>query len=69
MTKIPAVFQVEAFQAKLGLLKQLTAIFTSAFYEKQLYVIVQYIQQDATLHILFHLETALHASGGTSTHH
>jgi hypothetical protein len=28
-----------------------------------------YIQQDATLHSLFYLETALHASGGTITHH
>jgi hypothetical protein len=28
-----------------------------------------YIQQDATLHILFYLETALHVSGGISTHH
>jgi len=28
-----------------------------------------YIQQDATLHGLFYLETALHVSGGTSTHH
>jgi len=28
-----------------------------------------YIQQDATLHSLFHLETALHISGGTTTHH
>jgi len=28
-----------------------------------------YAQQDATLHILFYLETALHVSGGTSTHH
>jgi len=28
-----------------------------------------YIQQDATLHIFFlYLETALHVSGGTSTH-
>ena len=27
------------------------------------------IQQDATLHGLFYLETALHVSGGTSTHH
>jgi hypothetical protein len=25
-------------------------------------------QQDATLHSLFYLETALHVSGGTSTH-
>jgi hypothetical protein len=28
-----------------------------------------YIQQDATLHSLIYLETALHVSGGTSTHH
>ena len=28
-----------------------------------------YIQQDATLHSLFYLETALHVSGGTATHH
>ena len=27
------------------------------------------IQQDATLHILFYLETALHVSGGTITQH
>jgi hypothetical protein len=28
-----------------------------------------YIQQYATLHSLFCLETALHVSGGTTTHH
>jgi hypothetical protein len=28
-----------------------------------------YFQQDATLYGLFYLETALHVSGGTSTHH
>ena len=28
-----------------------------------------YIQQDATLHSLFYLETALHVSGGTTNHH
>jgi len=28
-----------------------------------------YIQQDAKLHSSFYLETALHLSGGTSTHH
>jgi hypothetical protein len=28
-----------------------------------------YIQKDATLHSLFYLETALHVSGGASTHH
>jgi hypothetical protein len=28
-----------------------------------------YVQQDATLHSLFYLETALHVSGGTITYH
>jgi len=28
-----------------------------------------YIQQDATLHSLLYLQTALHVSGGTITHH
>jgi len=28
-----------------------------------------YIQQDAKLHSLFYLETALRVSGGTITHH
>jgi hypothetical protein len=31
--------------------------------------ILIYIQQDAILHSLFYLETALHVSGGTTTHH
>jgi len=31
--------------------------------------ILIYIQQNATLHSLFYLETALHVSGGTTTHH
>jgi hypothetical protein len=31
--------------------------------------ILIYIQQDKTLHSLFYLETALHVSGGTTTHH
>ena len=31
--------------------------------------ILIYIQQDAMLHSLFYLETALHVSGGTVTHH
>ena len=31
--------------------------------------ILIYIQQDATLHSLFYLGTALHISGGTTTHH
>ena len=31
--------------------------------------ILIYVQQDATLHNLFYLETALHVSVGTTTHH
>ena len=31
--------------------------------------ILIYIQQDAKLHILFYLETAVHVSGGTITQH
>jgi len=31
--------------------------------------ILIYIQQDATLHSLFYMETALHVSGGTTTRH
>jgi hypothetical protein len=31
--------------------------------------ILIYVQQDATLHSIFYQETALHVSGGTSTHH
>jgi len=31
--------------------------------------VLLHIQQDATLHSLFYLETALHVSGGTTTHH
>jgi len=33
------------------------------------YAILLYVQQDETLHSLFYLETALHVSGGTITHH
>jgi hypothetical protein len=32
-------------------------------------LIYSYVQQDATLHSLFFLETALHVSAGTATHH
>ena len=31
--------------------------------------ILIYVQQDAMLHSLFYLETALNVSGGTVTHH
>jgi len=37
--------------------------------DKSVDSILIYIQQDATLHNLFYLETALHFSGGTTTHH
>ena len=33
-----------------------------------LFIILMYIQRDATSHSLFYLETALHISGGTSIH-
>ena len=33
------------------------------------YCVLIYIQQDATLHSLFYLETVLHVSDGTTTHH
>ena len=36
---------------------------------KELTDFLIYIQQDATLHSLFYLKTALQVSGGTSTHH
>jgi hypothetical protein len=35
---------------------------------KSYFHILIYISQDATLHGLFYLETALHVSGGTTTH-
>jgi hypothetical protein len=31
--------------------------------------ILMYVQQDSMLHSLFYLETALHVSGVTTTHH
>jgi hypothetical protein len=31
--------------------------------------ILIYVQQDATLHSIFYLETVLQVSGGTTTHH
>jgi len=36
---------------------------------KKYMCILIYVQQDATLHSLFYLETALHVLGGTTTHH
>ena len=32
-------------------------------------VFLMYIQQDATLHSLFYLESVVHVSGGTITYH
>jgi hypothetical protein len=40
-----------------------------SFSEIEISNIPIYIQQDATLHGLFNLETALHVSGGTTIHH
>jgi len=40
----------------------------SVTFDNQGHILI-YVQQDATLHSLFCLETALHVSGGTSTHH
>ena len=37
--------------------------------KKEVNRILIYVQQDATLHSLFYLETALHVSCGTSIHH
>jgi hypothetical protein len=41
-------------------------------HRKNIYIYIYiyiYIQQDASLHNLFYLETTLHALGGTTTHH
>ena len=38
-------------------------------FQKKYYALLIYIQQDATLHSLFYLETALHVSGGTTINH
>jgi hypothetical protein len=38
-------------------------------HHKNILILYSYIQQDATLHGLFNLETALRVSGGTTTHH
>jgi hypothetical protein len=39
------------------------------FTQETVLIILIYIERDATLHSLFYLKTALHVSGGTSTHH
>jgi hypothetical protein len=39
------------------------------FASKSIKHILIYVQQDATLHSLFYLETALHILGGTTIHH
>ena len=43
--------------------------FSAAINENSRRSFLIYIQQDATLHSLFYLETTIHFSGGTSTHH
>jgi len=41
----------------------------TVYYETFLTNILMYVQQDETLHSLFHLVTTLHVSGSTTTHH
>jgi hypothetical protein len=58
---LPGTHCVEKKQAK-----RLLEAFTEIFIYRS---ILMYIQQNATLHSLFYLETALHVSGGTTTYH
>jgi hypothetical protein len=48
--------------------KTLNTKICCSFIKRTMHILI-YIQQDATLHILFYLETALHVSGSTTTHH
>jgi len=59
MTKEHVLFK-KKFSANLALIH---------WYKNLKNDILIYIQQDVTLHSLFYLETALHVSGGTTTHH
>jgi hypothetical protein len=43
--------------------------YTNLTFSVNLKNILMQIRQDATLHSLFYLETALHVSGGTTFHH
>ena len=47
----------------------MTSAFKTTTVQSTVFHILIYVQQDATLHSLFYLETALHVSGGTNTHH
>jgi len=60
-----STFFLSAIKLCIGGLQQVAV--SSALYDSQ--IILIYIQQDATLHSLFYLETALHVSGGTITRH
>jgi hypothetical protein len=51
-----------------NILSNIRAVFLGR-YINFLQLILIYIQQDATLHSLFYLETALHVLGGTTTNH
>jgi hypothetical protein len=46
-----------------------TILYFNAHGSVRRYNFLIYIQQDAKLHSLFYLETALHVSDGTSTNH
>jgi len=56
-------------RVKRGVVLQLTTHFHLMLKLRMSGVFLIYIQEDATLYTLFYLETALHVSGGTNTHH
>jgi len=71
-TEISSVFKRHTFRLNLSLDFTPPNKFYSLFKIHgfvHLKNILIYTQQDATLHSLFYLETALHVSGGTTTHH
>jgi hypothetical protein len=56
-------------RSKLKLRKKLSPFNVHGSVHLKNILLYIYIQQDATLHSLFYLETALHVLGGTTTHH
>jgi hypothetical protein len=53
----------------IGLCRVILEIFFNFHWSLFCNNVLIYIQQDATLHNLFYVETALHVSGGTTNHH
>jgi hypothetical protein len=68
------IFWQKNFSTERKTKVSVTAVYTSSgnvhetLSEFQYFILID-IQQDATLHSLFYLETALHVSGGTITNH